>query len=293
MIDLRVLGYILTVADCGSVAGAANLLNVGQPSISRQIVQVERTLGFELFERVPRGMVLTPAGRTYIERARDLVTRAGELDSIARDIAAGAPTKLSIAAPTVTITDILAPYIAHGEAIPGLELTLIPAPGASSYQLLGADADIAIASAPPTADLEWRVIGQVPLCAQMPDTHRLASKDMLLVEDLSHEKLILREAGHQIRLVTDRAFAGDEQEYFDFAECAVPRHAQALAASGAGIAILTDITVFGLRTIPIHTHTGPVEVAIHAAWRPNHFAHKTITTVVEGIAEHYAKGLTA
>ena len=61
-IDLRRLRTFVTVAECGTVMRAAQLLHVTQPALSRQIRGLEQELGFKLFERVGRRLVVTPQG---------------------------------------------------------------------------------------------------------------------------------------------------------------------------------------------------------------------------------------
>ena len=61
--ELRVLRYFLAVAREGSVTGAANFLHVTQPTLSRQIKELEEELGTKLFVRHSHSVSLTPDGR--------------------------------------------------------------------------------------------------------------------------------------------------------------------------------------------------------------------------------------
>ncbi|MER7694500.1 LysR family transcriptional regulator [Streptomyces sp. NPDC097610] len=61
-VELRELKYFKTVAEFGSMAKAASALHMTQPTLSRQIAQLERRLGHRLLRRSPRGTALTPAG---------------------------------------------------------------------------------------------------------------------------------------------------------------------------------------------------------------------------------------
>ncbi|MDA4848710.1 LysR family transcriptional regulator [Hoeflea poritis] len=64
--------YFLMVAQCGSVTRASEELNVAQPSLTRLIFKLEDELGVTLFERLPRGMKLTPAGTTLYKHLREI-----------------------------------------------------------------------------------------------------------------------------------------------------------------------------------------------------------------------------
>jgi DNA-binding transcriptional LysR family regulator len=78
-LELRQLRYFLGVVDYGSVAAAARALHIAQPALSRQIAAIEKELGIRLLDRMPRGMKLTAAGLELALRAREIVTRAGQL----------------------------------------------------------------------------------------------------------------------------------------------------------------------------------------------------------------------
>ncbi|HEY9365438.1 MAG TPA: LysR family transcriptional regulator, partial [Agromyces sp.] len=71
--DLRLLHYFLAVCETGTLHGAAAVVHVAQPSLSRQIRRLEQELGFALFDRTTRGLSLTAAGRAFLPVAEDLL----------------------------------------------------------------------------------------------------------------------------------------------------------------------------------------------------------------------------
>jgi DNA-binding transcriptional LysR family regulator len=75
-ISLRQLEYFVTVVDEGSFTAAAARLHVSQPGLSHQIQTLERQLRGPLLERLPRGVRLTPAGRTALPHARASLAHA-------------------------------------------------------------------------------------------------------------------------------------------------------------------------------------------------------------------------
>ncbi|HYF19822.1 MAG TPA: LysR substrate-binding domain-containing protein [Ramlibacter sp.] len=101
--ELRHLRYFVNVAELGSVSRAAEKLFVAQPALSQQIRQLEAEIGTPLFERLPRGVRLTPAGESFLEDARTILARAQQAQVRARDRASGLPGSIRIAlVPTTT-----------------------------------------------------------------------------------------------------------------------------------------------------------------------------------------------
>ncbi len=82
-VSLRQLEYFVTVVDEGSFTTAAARLHVSQPGLSHQIQALERQLGGPLLERLPRGVRLTPAGRTALPHARASLAHAERATSAA------------------------------------------------------------------------------------------------------------------------------------------------------------------------------------------------------------------
>ena len=74
--ELRVLQYFLEAARLGSITKAAERLYVTQPTMSRQIKDLERELGEKLFERTNYAIRLTPAGELLRDRAEEILSLA-------------------------------------------------------------------------------------------------------------------------------------------------------------------------------------------------------------------------
>ena len=71
--DLKSIRYFVHVADVGSITIAAKNLCIVQPALSRWIKRIEEEAGTRLFERLPRGVQLTPAGHIYLEHCRRII----------------------------------------------------------------------------------------------------------------------------------------------------------------------------------------------------------------------------
>lgn len=77
--ELRQFRYFVAVAEAGSVASAARTLHIAQPALSRQMAALEKEFGTPLFIRLARGVVLTRAGETFLEHAREVVASTGRI----------------------------------------------------------------------------------------------------------------------------------------------------------------------------------------------------------------------
>src|ERR1039458_4132443 len=71
--ELNQLRYVTAVAETGNFTRAAVRCSVAQPSLSQQIINLEREIGHKLFHRLGRKAVLTEAGTVFLERARRIL----------------------------------------------------------------------------------------------------------------------------------------------------------------------------------------------------------------------------
>lgn len=78
---LQQLKYALTIADCGSMNEAAKQLFISQPSLSETMKELETEIGFDIFLRSNRGIVITPEGEEFLGYARQVTEQFGLLRS--------------------------------------------------------------------------------------------------------------------------------------------------------------------------------------------------------------------
>ena len=84
--EIRVLRYFLTVARVGSITRAANFLHLTQPTLSRQLQDLEKELGQKLFVRGSHNISLTPEGMILRKRAEEIVDMVDKTESVFRSI---------------------------------------------------------------------------------------------------------------------------------------------------------------------------------------------------------------
>lgn len=78
-LELRLLECAIALAEHGNFARAAKAIHMSQPTLSRNIQELERRLGVELFSRTQRGVEPTTVGEVVLERGRDVVSRSQDL----------------------------------------------------------------------------------------------------------------------------------------------------------------------------------------------------------------------
>ena len=74
---LQQLRYAITIADCGSMNEAAKHLFISQPSLSETMKELENEIGFDIFLRSNRGIIITPEGEEFLGYAREVTEQFG------------------------------------------------------------------------------------------------------------------------------------------------------------------------------------------------------------------------
>jgi DNA-binding transcriptional LysR family regulator len=195
--DTAALEVLCEVARHGSFTAAARSIGYTQSAVSRQIAALESKAGSPLFERLPRGVRPTPAGRVLVEHATVVLARlrsAGEeLDALRR--LQGGWLRIG-AFPTADAT--LVPLAVSGFRArhPGVHLTL--AEGVTPLQLarLGqGELDLAVVSdyppgLPEAGELELVHLLDDPLLLALPSGHRLAGAGSVRLAGLATENWV-------------------------------------------------------------------------------------------------------
>ena len=245
-VTLRQLQYVLAVAELRNFRRAAEACAVAQPSLSSQIAQLESALGVRVFERLPRGVVVTDAGEAVVERARRTLLEADDLVAIAeraRDPLAGT---LRIGA-IPTIAPYLLPEVAPAlrKKFPRLQMVWIEEK-TQPLVLRIASGDLTagiVALESELGDLEAEPLGRDPFLLAVPAGHKLAaSASHARAAQLDGETVLLLDDGHCFR---DQAFAVCERA--GAAEASVRATSLStlaqMVASGAGVTLLPAIAV--------------------------------------------------
>src|ERR1700681_3498631 len=192
--ELRHLRYFVAVAEAGSLTvAAARKLHTSQPSLSRQIRDLEEEVGAQLLRRSARGIELTPAGRAFLDHARSVLSQVEAGAEAARRVAH--PAKPCFTMGFLTGHELT--WMPDALQILRDELPNIDVMISSQYSPLLADAlsigkiDAAFLRREQGApDLAFRLLIREPLVAVLPSNHRLAALRTISPQDLVGETFV-------------------------------------------------------------------------------------------------------
>jgi DNA-binding transcriptional LysR family regulator len=254
------------VARAGSISRGAEMARVSQPAVSKQIAELEDSLGVRLMERQHRGIRLTEAGvilADYASRWRTVEHEAERAIAEYRGLKRG---RLAVGA-SMTIGGYLLPkaIAEFHRRFPEIELRLEIANTPNIQQaLLNGSIELGLTEGPIENDeLESTVFFQDELVAVAAPGHHLLKKNSVSARDLCHEPCIQREEGSGTRAVVERALRRKGLKIKPFLSLASPEAIKNTVAAGLGITIVSRLIVelelqTGLlETIPVKDLTIP------------------------------------
>jgi LysR family transcriptional regulator, hca operon transcriptional activator len=180
--ELRHLRYFVAVVEEGSLTTAAELrLHTSQPSLSRQIRDLEYQVGVELLSRSVHGVTLTAAGKAFLDHARLALAQVDAAVEAARK--AAQPERKTFAIGFQTGHEMI--WMPKAMHVLRNELKNIQVTVTSDYSpdlaeaLVRGRLDVAFMRAEPTFDLGYEVVDHEPLIVLMSSDHRLTSREAI------------------------------------------------------------------------------------------------------------------
>jgi len=240
--ELRHLRYFVAVAEEGSLTVAAEKrLHTAQPSLSRQIRDLEYEVGVPLLTRSVHGVELTAAGRAFLDHARLTLTQAEAAAEAARR--AAQPSKQVFAMGFLTGQEV--DWLPRATSLLRDELANIEMRVSSDHSAALADElvhgklDIGFLRAEQLPDLEIKVVAREPLVAILPSDHRLAQRRVVDVGDFIGETYIgISKVPRVLRTVIAEYFKRRGVEITASLEIDNYAMAVSLVASTRGVALL-------------------------------------------------------
>lgn len=207
---LTQLRYFLAVIRCGSISGAATQIHVAQPAISQRLRQLEQELGQVLFNRLPRGIELTPAGHHLKAHALEILRRVDSVQDDFKSSDVNPIGRVTLAMSTAVNTKFCVEVLEQAaRSYPNIKLTLTEHMSGTLLEWAESGrVDLAVV---------YDVPGNTPLAV-----HSLGKEDLYLVTDPAFKQrlpetvsladiadlgLILPAFPQTLRLMIERTFA--------------------------------------------------------------------------------------
>jgi LysR family hydrogen peroxide-inducible transcriptional activator len=241
--EISQLRYVVAIADTGNFTRAAERCHVTQPSLSQQVINLEREVGHKLFHRLGRKAVVTEAGAVFVERARRIVF---EVENAAKELSDHPALDRRI---TVGALPTIAPYL----LVPLIETCRTAHPNLLIHvredfrsdlvrAVIEGDLDLAIVTLPvkdPRLSIE--PLMTEPLLLVVGKSHPFASRTEISISEVADETFITM--GDSSTLAGQiRSFFGDHNFIPKVGyRCAQVATLKAFVGMGLGISILPQV----------------------------------------------------
>jgi DNA-binding transcriptional LysR family regulator len=269
-VELELMRWFLSVADGTTVTETANRAHITQPALSRALARLEREVGAQLFQRVGRGLQLTPSGREFEVHARttlEAYDRGRRAVSDLTDPEAGmVPLAFLHTLGTWLVPALIKSFRAQ---LPRVRFDLRQHGDIGLVEdLLAGVVDLAITGDEPQNPLiQWRRLMVQPLRLVVPPEHRLGKRHRVRLSEVADDTFVVLKPGFGLRSLTERlcieagfrpniGFEGEEVETL-----------RGLVAAGLGVSLLPD-PYTGAEPSASHLHVTDVKSArdIGLAW---------------------------
>ena len=244
--NLNHLAIFQAVASCGSVSGGAQQLHISQSAVSKQLGDFERTLGVVLFDRLPRGMRLTEAGRVLLGYANRLFAIEVEAEHALNNLQQLAHGRITIGASRTIGAYLLPPILAaYRQRHPGVEISLqVENTSTIESKLIAGEIDIGFAEGIVSSDLlDYRVFAKDELVLIAAPRHPVSRQTPLSLAALAEYPLLMHEVGSGTRAVTEQALTAKKLNVRAAMTLASTEAIKQTVATGIGLAILSALAV--------------------------------------------------
>lgn len=251
MIDNDKLNVFIHVTNNLSFTDAAKQLHISQPTVSKNIRDLEQELGVQLFDRSGARPRLTNAGKTLLPLARKMIRQSIELEELMSSLEEGVVGQLRIACST-TVGKYILPQLAARlcHLHPEISITILRCtPEHAVLNLLDGEADLGVVSFETcSADLDCQEFFEDSIALIVPADHPWASRSSIDPEELLQEPIIIREPTSGTRRVMMEQLAKYDITLDDLTVFLELGNAEAIVATvnaGYGISFISTMATSG------------------------------------------------
>jgi DNA-binding transcriptional LysR family regulator len=295
-VDLRHTRTFVTVAELGTVSKAALRLRIAQPALSRQISDLERELGFKLFDRVGRRLLLTGEGEQLLSDCRGLLNYASAIGERAQLLRQGDTGVLKVAASSQNLESVVANFLhRYARRFPKVEVKLFDAIGPELLEMLERGEIHVGQSSLHVIQGDHQRFGSLQLApvdvlAACHPRLALGKGRTIEISQLAPYPLLLQDPGFMLRRVFDAAgrLAGLKPNIL--LESRAPHTLLALAEAGHGVAIFPSaLRTYhrNLRIVAVTYRGKPLRWPLMMLWYRQRPLPHYATAFCEMLGEYY------
>ncbi len=240
----RQLEVFCMLMRCGTVTGAAAMLNISQPALSQILLHTEDQLGFKLFNRVRGRLVATQEAEELYPEAERIFSELGALRRRTADMRAGRTGLIRVAASAPPAMSIVPPALATFRAThPDIVVRSLIGPMLNVLDMLrSGEVSLGIVmNNQPHHDINVETVGHAELVCIMQEGHRLAEKEVIGFADLHDETLISYRADTLPARLLAGAAEAENLVYAPAIEIDISITALPFVRQGLGIAIVDGL----------------------------------------------------
>ncbi|MTJ83476.1 MAG: LysR family transcriptional regulator [Telmatospirillum sp.] len=246
MLHSKLLRYLDEVARSGSIRAAAARLNVASSAVNKQVLMIEKEIGVPLFERLPRGLRLTPAGELMLAHIRQTINDYKNVEADIRDLQDTQSGELTLCT-TNGLAGGIAPQVAaqFSERYPRIRIHVrVQFIRDIMSAVINGDADLGLAYNLPT-DPSLRILEKMEarLGAVMSPGHPLAAMGSVPLSYCASYPLIFADKAMLLNSIMTDAFAGAGVEVRPTFSTNSIETMKFLAMAGRGIAFLSRFDI--------------------------------------------------
>ncbi|GDX54324.1 LysR family transcriptional regulator [Methylophilaceae bacterium] len=287
-ITFKQLRLFLALEQTESVTKASRMMHISQPTASMQLKEMTEKIGSPLFEVISKKIYLTALGREFAKTAREMTGRWEAFEQHATQIKGLTKGRLRVAVVSTAkyfIPKLLGSFCCKYPEV-DISLEILNRDGVIKRVEDNSD-DLYVMSRPPVhIDLEDQILMPNPLCMIAYKNHPLASKKNLRLQDLKHERFILRELGSGTRMSVDIHFKQKKFTPSLLLELGNNEAIKKAVASHLGVAIISihaldqfdydnEISVLRLQDFPINSQ-----------WHLVYLKGKQLSPIAKAFHEH-------
>lgn len=243
--NLNQLKVYCEVVERNGFTRAAEALYLTQPAVSRQVRELERHYGVELFEQIGKRIFPTEAGNTLYSYAKQIFHTIDDLEVEINQLKGLKAGHLRIAATATAGTYLLPPLLGRFKRhYPGVEVTLEIFNTQTQVEerlLAYQQLDLGITERPVVEESLWsEAFDEEELVVIVGPDHHFAGRDEITVAEMKGERFILREPGSGTRALLDEEFARVDLKVKPVMELGSTAAVKEAVAAGLGMSIVSD-----------------------------------------------------